>query len=566
MTNGEKCPLCQAGYSPVWRKHKATGVRICNRCYRKLPSDLGGFSAEGGLFDDASDAAAPPRVGEDAPEAGAGEDRGRRKRKHQDRGHGEGGMAGDGAPPEDMDLSTPAVDTDSEYADIDLEESPKQVHVRDSGKQKIEGTYRRLSKPSRGRPCYAKWMEKKPMYLFWNKKWIIGWDFGSAKSYAKLTDAGKLSPCEPYPKVWKVLDKGDKDKHADANDDGKTLRYVDNLPMRVVDDAVLALSLRDESLVEFDVPDSGEAQSRHRKKEAKRTREPSSAGKEKTAAAAGAEGAAAAPGARGTGEDAGAKPGSGGEDLGPADGNSDQESESSSEESSSSASASERPPPQQEAVLEATPLAARRAKESPDMKAQEFEAKLRDQLLRLPTLEARKKKFMTVKEMLMKRTTGVDGVAPEKLQVLLAKVQNWLMQPMSGGPSAAGMPPPAGPPPPAFMAAAAAEAGRASVPDAAPQQAGAPFTRSALRRPGAPRQRSRRISFCDGAGWQLASETPVLSYRGCGEQLWFQMPGAVVVCDSCEREVLQSMGSLQGAPSQSQFAQSKFLCADCSGM
>jgi len=48
-------------------------------------------------------------------------------------------------------------------------------------------------------------------------------------------------------------------------------------------------------------------------------------------------------------------------------------------------------------------------------------------------------------------------------------------------------------------------------------------------------------------------------------QLWFRMPGAVVYCDSCEKGVPQSMGSLQGAPNQSQFAQNKFICSDCMG-
>lgn len=48
-----------------------------------------------------------------------------------------------------------------------------------------------------------------------------------------------------------------------------------------------------------------------------------------------------------------------------------------------------------------------------------------------------------------------------------------------------------------------------------------------------------------------------------GEQLWFQMPGAYVICDGCDKSVPQSMGALQGEPHRPQFAQCQYLCSDC---
>merc|ERR1712032_1701995 len=89
--------------------------------------------------------------------------------------------------------------------------------------------------------------------------------------------------------------------------------------------------------------------------------------------------------------------------------------------------------------------------------------------------------------------------------------------------------------------------------------------RGVLKKPWAPKTRQ-------GVHISLVRELPqpkvvsVESYRGYGEQLWFTMPGAVVCCDNCEQGVPQSMGTLHGAPTQSQFAQNMFLCSSCMGM
>ncbi|CAE8709362.1 unnamed protein product, partial [Polarella glacialis] len=71
----------------------------------------------------------------------------------------------------------------------------------------------------------------------------------------------------------------------------------------------------------------------------------------------------------------------------------------------------------------------------------------------------------------------------------------------------------------------------------------------------------RRIQY--GPYGPQISQVKVATYKTSGDTLWFSMPGAYVFCDACLKAVPQSMGSLQGAPQRSQFAQDKFLCTDC---
>lgn len=88
----------------------------------------------------------------------------------------------------------------------------------------------------------------------------------------------------------------------------------------------------------------------------------------------------------------------------------------------------------------------------------------------------------------------------------------------------------------------------------------------ALAQPWKPRKSNgARISFSDAGGGSLVEEAAVDSYKGAGETLWYTMPGAIVICDNCDKGVPQGMGTLQGAPNQSQFAQCRFLCSDCLG-
>jgi len=177
----------------------------------------------------------------------------------------------------------------------------------------------------------------------------------------------------------------------------------------------------------------------------------------------------------------------------------------------------------------------------------------------------------------MKRVNGselVAGLPPERVQAILDKLGKDIGAGKVPPPAPTPAPqpkPPAGAPPRRLLEsrdhaeehvpAPASPAEEPALPTNG-DLARAPSLRSALRRPGARRNSHRRISYVDES--RLITRVQVASYRGCGEQLWFFSPGAVVTCDSCEKDVPQSMGTLQGAPTQSQFAQSLFLCGECS--
>lgn len=80
-----------------------------------------------------------------------------------------------------------------------------------------------------------------------------------------------------------------------------------------------------------------------------------------------------------------------------------------------------------------------------------------------------------------------------------------------------------------------------------------------------PPLQGQRVGIVIGDGHQgvHCSISPLRSFRSCGEQLWFQNPGATVSCDTCNNEVPQTQGCLSGAGAQSQFAQLEFHCLTC---
>jgi len=84
--------------------------------------------------------------------------------------------------------------------------------------------------------------------------------------------------------------------------------------------------------------------------------------------------------------------------------------------------------------------------------------------------------------------------------------------------------------------------------------------KSALRTSGTPRQTMRNIRYVD----TIQPLIHIASYRFY-DSLWYKHPGAWVECDTCNAQVPQMMGSLQGAPTKSQFAHSRFLCNACMG-
>merc|ERR1740129_895877 len=121
---------------------------------------------------------------------------------------------------------------------------------------------------SRGRPCYVRQGGEKLWYLFWNRKWKIGLEFGCGKSsYAYLKDAAPGVPCEPYPATWKVLDKKDKKDKKDKEEKERSKEkeakiHIKNLAMRLIDGALREASLKDEVL--FGLQGSQHQRSHHK--------------------------------------------------------------------------------------------------------------------------------------------------------------------------------------------------------------------------------------------------------------------------------------------------------------
>eukprot|EP00928_Gymnodinium_smaydae_P076222 TRINITY_DN591_c0_g2_i2.p1 TRINITY_DN591_c0_g2~~TRINITY_DN591_c0_g2_i2.p1 ORF type:complete len:658 (-),score=162.38 TRINITY_DN591_c0_g2_i2:3-1976(-) len=104
------------------------------------------------------------------------------------------------------------VETDTEYPELDVSSCPSLVVVRDSGHPLLDGNYKRLPRASRGRPSYVMFGPKRRVYLYWNRKWRIGWEFGSSKDLAHVDDSGASHPCDPYPHSWRVFDRETKQR------------------------------------------------------------------------------------------------------------------------------------------------------------------------------------------------------------------------------------------------------------------------------------------------------------------------------------------------------------------
>ncbi|CAE7446876.1 unnamed protein product, partial [Symbiodinium pilosum] len=149
----------------------------------------------------------------------------RRKRKRQE---------ADEAVVPDM----PAVETDTEYDEVDVSGFPKALRIEGCLYEKANGLYRRFSKSSRGRPAYckaSKFADRKKVFLFWvNKKWCVGFEFGARKNVAFISEVDEIDdpPFEPYPGVWKVID-----KHKDK-DHKESAEKEECMGMRVIDEAL----------------------------------------------------------------------------------------------------------------------------------------------------------------------------------------------------------------------------------------------------------------------------------------------------------------------------------------
>lgn len=496
------------------------------------------------------------------------------------------GLLNDAQDTPPSDLTTPAVESDTEYPETDVSACPEKIHVKESGSHKADGTYYRMERASRGKPCYSKSGER-PMYLFWNKKWRIGNEFGSTKNFAMNKDAGTLTPCEPYPHVWKVLDRKDR-KEKKEKGDGKAKEYVKQMTMRIIDSQSMSLCIESD-LPEMMVPEEDYQRAKKVKRrtvalapseasaeQAKGEAVPSSAEKPAKEPVAVANGTA--PSQEGPGEDSEEEKDQ--VDSSQSDSNSSSSSSDDSGASDSEDEGGKEASKEVKAPAAPKPVASLHASEQ---KAQEFEARLRVELSKM-NAEERLQRMQKVKEVLTNKanSTRVTGMGPEKIHAMLSQLEKDF--------AITARPKPPSAPPPAHLlkqqqAAGAAPGGTAedhrSLADLAaesqpmtPEGGEPPATngadwwrrqrpkRSALRKPNMPRNTRRRITYTD---W-LVNRVEVSSFRQCGEQLWFIAPGSYVACDACEKEVSQAMGCLQGAPNHSQFAQNRFLCSECTGM
>lgn len=230
---------------------------------------------------------------------------------------------------------------------------------------------------------------------------------------------------------------------------------------------------------------------------------------------------------------------------------------SSSDEKSQDKTAAPTAAPTAEAVP-AAPVAPQQAaaadqgkeqtEEDKEIKREEFIAKLRKQLVSIKDPKQRQTKLVAVKGMLEQRADHLLNVAGMSKTDVRALIENLDRD------FGSKIKPPAGAPPgfagkgkPVAAAAAQAETNGAKK-----------VMKSALKGRNGPRQ-SRRINWTN----EGPKQTVVESFRNMGEALWFQMPGAFVSCDQCEKQVPQSCGALQGEPEKPQFAQFQFLCHEC---
>jgi len=615
MATGRTCDACEATSSPVWRRDREDAKkRLCNRCYRRKyvkagaqPNEEKGAAltttpAEPAPVDNLVDpaningaSAAKLPLEKNVPE-GAGSDRNggvtksnnhhspatagadegevkRRKTLQQEKALSESllQIAGDigdtkGTGGVEADLRTPAVETDTEYpTEADITVSPPKLVVRASGSHKIDGLYSRLSQASRGRPAYMKWVaDKKPMYLFWNRRWVISTEFGyTGRAYAYVEDASlwdqqqeqnlqfKLQPpCEPYPNVWRVREK--KDKLGEAAVDGEVKHKI-FIPMRVLHGdlvepsapellpmAPLGASLGSGSPKKKKTETPLRKRTRRKEKKEKFAQVKKDLAQQSNGNLANKENHALTtmvPGTTAAKEEA----------LAPA---SSSEGEESNDDTSSTSSSSSLPAvqakPQPALKLDASTAASPRQQQLLALKMKEdIKNKVREELTRDPS------KFWRLRALMIQKVTTNDNLNSLTVESV-GKLLDAIGKEFNVG---------VGPP--------VAEQKRPVLPETEgdfvnPCQGMQP-KKSALRKSGMPRQRVRHIRYIDTIQQgELNRQITVDSYRyyNC---LWYKQPGAFVECDSCNIQVPQMMGSLQGAPEQSQFAQSRFLCAGCMG-
>eukprot|EP00930_Biecheleria_cincta_P068087 TRINITY_DN5518_c0_g1_i1.p1 TRINITY_DN5518_c0_g1~~TRINITY_DN5518_c0_g1_i1.p1 ORF type:complete len:586 (-),score=150.98 TRINITY_DN5518_c0_g1_i1:86-1843(-) len=479
--------------------------------------------------------------------------------------------------PEEQDLpDVDPVETDSEYQEVDIQDYPARLKVEQCSYVKINGLYRKLPKPSRGRPSYCNTGGNKPVYLYsYKSKWHFGFDFGARKCVAQCPEVeGVPLPVEPYVNSWKVMPKSDKKEDKDKGED-KGDKKKPCLAMRVIDcafleeshvfegsdliipDEVMAPSVRTSADVGEKPEESSPADSKTKKKKTKS--EPAGSPQQTSSSAS-----KPSNGGQGSGDDDAAMVAAYADEQSsdeekaapaPAQDNADDsdsnanDSDSSEEESSSS-----------ESEQDAQPAAQAPAGSDPE---QAFSPQVKSLISKLKEDKEGKGKAARLIQQMRKNPSKANRFTPVEVEQIVGWCCRHFGIPDVPPDSAAPKTPPAtNQPTTPPMEAGATNQVRRPVNDVMPHRMPFPNLKSVMRPPGRGRNFKRFIHFNQR---MERVETAIVTFKNAGDGLWHQQPGAMVQCDYCERSVPQAMGSLQGAPGQSQFAQCAFVCNDCAG-
>eukprot|EP00929_Paragymnodinium_shiwhaense_P124053 TRINITY_DN9890_c0_g1_i1.p1 TRINITY_DN9890_c0_g1~~TRINITY_DN9890_c0_g1_i1.p1 ORF type:complete len:745 (-),score=276.19 TRINITY_DN9890_c0_g1_i1:208-2442(-) len=496
----------------------------------------------------------------------------------------------------ELDENELTVETDTEYETPDLSGMPQKLCIQDSGLSKIDATYQLCKKPSRGKPAWYSLNNKKRTFLYWNKMWRIGMDYGSSNSFAKVLDVkGVMCPTEPYPNIWKVLDKN-------ASTEGSS-SFAPAASMRVFDAASadeekkilegLTLPLLKEEVTLTSEAKEAKDERKKKKNDAKKAKE---AAKEEAAKSEqidtieqSLEKEIPCLGCdlklkpfKKFCEECGCKRplpedlkkatckkckfvnkkdnkecskcGTSMAEAAPQPAAVSSDSDDSSSETSSSESEDDKA------------TAAEKESQEQAKKAQQFKARVTSQMdQRKGRPVEMAKKLQTMRQHFKKDPDNLSKMScmpVEELSAFLDKVEeeyksHMQMPTASKRPSkdSKGTPAPATPPDDPEPTGGSGGGDKAII----AVQPGKGCLKASHRFHGRQRRRPEDAFH----GHQVEKQYLVDSLRSAGEALWFQQPGAMVKCDHCGLEVAQAQGRLQGAEGKSQFAQCEFVCGSC---
>jgi hypothetical protein len=524
-----------------------------------------------------------------------------------------------------LDEDPPEIASDTEHPQGDVEPFPRVLVVEASGSTKIDGAYRRYRSFSRGRPCYVK-NGKHTQHLYWQGgRWRIGKDFGSKDSGANVKDfqeATTEKPClpfEPYPSTWKVFQK-------DSSGEDAKKKAVLVSAMRVYEQAAQdvmysngALVMRQPVLREpFGISkklEAGGSSSSKPSKSADASREKAPSPKKPAKVDTGSPGKSNdQPDKKQARAEARPREGPDSDSEEAAD---QASASSSSSSSASSESESENEDPTKDAAVADQGLAPDSSKNAIVSAESKFRIVMDQQfgqssgnLDLLAQKLGKLASFCSDDDSYARMASQVPGVSRQRMMEIMEEYEikygvtqalkdKWYLAVAKGAgkgdpprstPKPPGVPPPHArspkPPPGAPPPHLRQQQNIDSVPapqtppdeDVSAHKKWDPPnhrtilpTASCLKAKRLPVGRRRQITYKDGIfrgdekGEALEERYVVVSHR-ISPELWYQQPGAQVICDRCQRVWPQSMGMLTGSPGMSQFAQNQFWCNECASM